>query len=50
MAKFQGYELVLETKGEVESLVRAIQAASKRDPNKVDKTVKLAKKFAKAGL
>ena len=48
MAKFQGYELVLESREEVESLVRAIKSASRRDPRKVDKTVRLAKKFAKA--
>jgi len=48
MAKFNGYELVLETPEELQNFVNAFEKAKERDPKEIEDTVKRA--LAIAGL
>ncbi len=48
MAKFDGYELILENPEELQNFVRAFEKAKERDPKEVEDTVKRA--LAIAGL
>ncbi|WP_167905629.1 hypothetical protein [Thermococcus sp. CX2] len=48
MAKFDGYELILETPEELQNFVSAFEKAKERDPKEVEDTVKRA--LAIAGL
>ncbi|AEK74031.1 MULTISPECIES: hypothetical protein [Thermococcus] len=42
MAKFDGYELILETPEELQNFVKALEKAKERDPREVEDTVKRA--------
>ncbi|WP_157721602.1 hypothetical protein [Thermococcus pacificus] len=42
MAKFDGYELILETPEELQNFVRAFEKAKERDPKEIDDTVRRA--------
>jgi hypothetical protein len=42
MAQFDGYELILEIPEELQNLVKAFENSMKRDPKKVEETVKIA--------
>lgn len=42
MAKFDGYELILETPEELQNFVRAFEKAKERDPKEIDDTIKRA--------
>ena len=48
MAKFNGYELVLETPEEIQNFVSALEKAKERDPKEVEDTVRRA--LAIAGI
>jgi len=39
MAKFDGYELILETPEELQNFVRAFEKAKERDPKEVEDTI-----------
>ncbi|WP_157727143.1 hypothetical protein [Thermococcus siculi] len=42
MAKFNGYELILETPEELQNLARAFEESKKRDPKKIERNIKRA--------